>query len=95
MPRLCVNSWGTQVWKVPMSSHILVKGKGKSGWMTSTVQETKQILPSVCIMAGAVTTALTAKTLGSFVIKVSVQDTLAWLDCEQSSFSHGSLLQTE
>ena len=82
MPRLCVNNWGTQMWKVSRSSHILVKGKDKSGWMTSTVQEAKPILPSVCIMDGAVTIALTAKTPGSFVIKVSVQDTLAWLDCE-------------
>ena len=44
------------------------KAKDKFGLMTSPVQETSQILDSVCIMAGEAMTALTNKTLEWFVI---------------------------
>lgn len=68
MLKLSANNWVMVVRNLSRQPHIMEKAKDRFGLMTSPVQETSQILDSVCIMAGEAMTAPTNKTLEWFVI---------------------------
>ena len=71
MPMLSASSWAMLGLSKSTSSRISVKGRDRSGWITSAVKETRLILASVRTMDGEVMIVLTIKMLALFVRKVT------------------------